>query len=119
MHFQLPGNPNMVRVPATALVAVNSGAQVAVLSNDNTVTLKPVQLGRGFGDSVEVVAGLTPADRVIDRPTRDVARRRYRPTCRRDTLVEAERGRGPSPMTVFGWVRPASGRYRSPNLLRR
>jgi hypothetical protein len=30
--------------------------------------LKPVQLGRDFGDSVEVVAGLSPSDRVIDSP---------------------------------------------------
>jgi RND family efflux transporter MFP subunit len=68
VHFQLPGDPNMVRVPATALVSVNRGAQVAVLDNDNTVTLKPVQLGRDFGDSVEVVAGLSSTDRVIDSP---------------------------------------------------
>jgi hypothetical protein len=30
--------------------------------------LKPVQLGRDFGDSVEVTAGLLPSDRVIDSP---------------------------------------------------
>ena len=58
----------MVRVPATALVSVDHGAQVAVLADDNKVTLKLVQLGRDFGDSVEVVAGLSPADRVIDSP---------------------------------------------------
>ena len=68
VHFQLPGDPNMVRVPATALVSVDRGAQVAVFGNDNTVTLRPVQLGRDFGDSVEVVAGLSPSDRVIDSP---------------------------------------------------
>ena len=30
VHFQLPGDPNMVRVPATALIPVNRGVQVAV-----------------------------------------------------------------------------------------
>jgi hypothetical protein len=55
-------------VPATALVPVNAGAQVALLGADNKVTLQPVQLGRDFGDSVEVVAGLSPSDRVIDSP---------------------------------------------------
>jgi RND family efflux transporter MFP subunit len=68
VHFQLPGDPNLVRVPATALVQVNDGAQVVVLGNNNKVMLKPVQLGRDFGDSVEVVAGLTPSDKVIDSP---------------------------------------------------
>jgi RND family efflux transporter MFP subunit len=68
VHFQLPGDPNMVRVPATALVPVDQGAQVAVLGNDNKVVVKPVRLGRDFGDSVEVIAGLSPSDRVIDSP---------------------------------------------------
>ena len=67
VHFQLPGNPDTVRVPATALVPANQGMQVAVLET-NKVVLKPVQLGRDFGDSVEVVAGLAPSDRVIDSP---------------------------------------------------
>jgi RND family efflux transporter MFP subunit len=66
--FQLPGDPNMVRIPATALMPVNNGAQVAVLGDGNKVLLKSIQLGRDFGDSVEVTAGLAPQDRVIDSP---------------------------------------------------
>jgi RND family efflux transporter MFP subunit len=68
VEFQLPGDPNMVRLPTTALVPVNNGAQVAVLGDGNKVALKPVQLGRDFGDSVEVTAGLSTGDRVIDSP---------------------------------------------------
>jgi RND family efflux transporter MFP subunit len=68
VHFQLPTDPNVVRVPATALVPANQGAQVAILDKDNTVMLKPVKLGRDFGDNVEVIAGLDPQDRVIDSP---------------------------------------------------
>jgi hypothetical protein len=47
---------------------VNRGVQVAVLGTDNKVVLKSIQLGRDFGDSVEVTAGLAPQDRVIDKP---------------------------------------------------
>jgi RND family efflux transporter MFP subunit len=68
VHFQLPTDQNVVRVPATALVPANQGAQVAILGKDNTVMLKSVELGRDFGDNVEVVAGLDPQDRVIDSP---------------------------------------------------
>jgi len=68
VHFQLPNNPNEMRVPATALVPADRGAQVALLGNDGKAVLKSVQLGRDFGDSVEVVAGLSPSDRVIDSP---------------------------------------------------
>jgi len=68
VDFQIPGDPNMVRIPATALMPINRGAQVAVLDHNNKVVLKSIQLGRDFGDSVEVTAGLAPQDRVIDSP---------------------------------------------------
>jgi RND family efflux transporter MFP subunit len=68
VRFQLPVDPNVVRVPATALVPSNQGAQIAVLGNDGKAALKPVTLGRDLGDSVEVTAGLSLSDRVIDSP---------------------------------------------------
>ena len=68
VEFQIPGDPNMVRMPATALMPVNHGVQVAVLGDGNKAVLKSIQLGRDFGDSVEVTAGLAPQDRVIDSP---------------------------------------------------
>jgi RND family efflux transporter MFP subunit len=68
VDFLIPSDPNMVRVPATALMPVNRGVQVAVLGDDNKIVLKSIQLGRDFGDTVEVKAGLSPQDRVIDSP---------------------------------------------------
>jgi RND family efflux transporter MFP subunit len=68
VDFQIPGDPNMVRLPATALMPVNRGVQVAVLGDGNKVVLKSIQLGRDFGDTVEVTAGLAPQDQVIDSP---------------------------------------------------
>jgi RND family efflux transporter MFP subunit len=68
VDFQLPADPNVMRLPATALMPVDRGVQVAVLGDDNKVVLKPIQLGKDFGDSVEVTAGLAPQDRVIDSP---------------------------------------------------
>jgi RND family efflux transporter MFP subunit len=68
VHFQIPADSTMVRLPATALMPVNNGVQVAVLGDDNKVVVKSIQLGRDFGDSVEVTAGLAPQDRVIDSP---------------------------------------------------
>ena len=68
VQFQIPGDPNMVLVPATALISGDHGTQVAVLDNSNKVVVKSIQLGHDFGDTVEVVAGLSPSDRVIDSP---------------------------------------------------
>ena len=68
VHFQLPSDPKVMRVPATALVPANQGMAVAVIGADNKVQMKAVEIGRDFGDSAEVVAGLSSADRVIDSP---------------------------------------------------
>jgi RND family efflux transporter MFP subunit len=68
VDFQVPGDPNMVRLPATALMPANRGSQVAILGGDGKVVLKAIQLGRDFGDTVEVTEGLSQQDRVIDSP---------------------------------------------------
>jgi multidrug efflux pump subunit AcrA (membrane-fusion protein) len=68
VQFQLPGDPNLVQVPATALISGDHGTQVAVLGDGDKVVMKPIKIGRDFGDSVEVTAGLTASDRVIDSP---------------------------------------------------
>ena len=68
VHFQLPGNPNTVLAPATAIISSDTGTQVALFGGDGKLVLKPVQIGRDLGGSVEVVAGLSPSDQVIDNP---------------------------------------------------
>jgi RND family efflux transporter MFP subunit len=68
VRFELPGDPTVVRVPATALVTTDKGSELAVLDTGDKVTLKRVQLGRDFGSSVEVLSGLGAGDRVIDNP---------------------------------------------------
>jgi RND family efflux transporter MFP subunit len=68
VHFEIPTDANLVRIPSTALVTSNQGTQVATLDSNNKVVLKKVHLGRDLGDSVEVIAGLSPSDRIINNP---------------------------------------------------
>jgi RND family efflux transporter MFP subunit len=68
VHFEIPADPNLVRISSTALVTGNQGMQVATIDGNDTVVFKSVQLGRDLGDSVEVVAGLSRSDRIIDNP---------------------------------------------------
>ena len=68
VHFEVPTRANLVTIPSTALVTGNQDTQVATLDGNNKVALKSVQLGRDLGDSVEVIAGLTPSDRIINNP---------------------------------------------------
>jgi RND family efflux transporter MFP subunit len=73
VHFELPTDPDLVKLPSTALVSGNQGMQVAVLDSNNKVVLRSVRLGRDLGDSVEIIAGLSPSDRVIDNPPETLA----------------------------------------------
>src|SRR6202051_4077775 len=68
VHFEIPTEANLVRIPSTALITGNQGTQVATLDGNNKVVLKNVQLGRDLGDSVEVISGLSPSDRIINNP---------------------------------------------------
>src|SRR6267378_6862412 len=68
VHFEVPNDTNLVTIPSTALVTGNQGTQVATLDSNDRVALRKVQLGRDFGDSVEVIAGLTSSDRIINSP---------------------------------------------------
>jgi RND family efflux transporter MFP subunit len=73
VHFEIPADANVVSIPSTALVTGNRGTQVATLDSSDKVVLKQVQLGRDLGDSVEVVSGLSPSDRIINNPPETIA----------------------------------------------
>jgi multidrug efflux pump subunit AcrA (membrane-fusion protein) len=73
VHFEIPTDANLVKVPSTALITGNQGTQIATLDSNDKVVLKNVQLGRDLGDSVEVLAGLSPADRIINNPPETLA----------------------------------------------
>lgn len=68
MHFAIPGAQGAVHVPATALMFRDQGMVVATVDPNNRVRLKVVTIRRDLGASVEVGAGVSPADRVIDNP---------------------------------------------------
>jgi membrane fusion protein (multidrug efflux system) len=56
-------------VPGNALLFRAEGPQVGVVRQDDTVELRSVTLGRDFGQEVEILAGLSPQDRVILNPS--------------------------------------------------
>jgi len=59
-HLVLPSNTLLFRA---------QGLQVGVVGSDGIVELRPVQVGRDFGQSVEITHGVTMADQVIANPT--------------------------------------------------
>jgi RND family efflux transporter MFP subunit len=73
VDFELPSNPNVVRIPTSALVFRERGMEVATIGPDDKIELKPIKLGRNLGTEVEVVKGLTPADRLVNSPPDSLA----------------------------------------------
>ncbi|UPK32761.1 efflux RND transporter periplasmic adaptor subunit [Bradyrhizobium sp. 186] len=73
VRFEIPIDAHLVKVPSTALITGNQGTQIATVDGNDKVVLKSVQLGRDLGDSVEVLAGLSPADRIINNPPETLA----------------------------------------------
>ena len=55
-------------VPSEALMVRADGAQVAVVRPDHSVHLQKVEVGRDFGDHLEVVAGLEEGATIILNP---------------------------------------------------
>ncbi|HMK70738.1 MAG TPA: efflux RND transporter periplasmic adaptor subunit [Xanthobacteraceae bacterium] len=68
VDFELASNPDLVRVPTSALIFREHGMEVATIGPGDKIELKPITLGRNLGTEVEVVKGLTLTDRVVNSP---------------------------------------------------
>lgn len=64
---------NALSVPTNALVIRGDGIQVAVVGAENRIQLKPVKIGRNYGQSVEVLDGVTVKDRLVLNPADSLA----------------------------------------------
>ncbi len=60
-------------LPGNTLLFRAEGPQVGVVQPDGTVELRSVKLGRDFGQTVEILSGVAPADRVILNPSDSLA----------------------------------------------
>ena len=62
-----------ITVPANALLFRAEGTRVAVVDAKGRVGLRPVTLGRNYGENVEVVDGLAGTDRMVLNPSDSLA----------------------------------------------
>jgi RND family efflux transporter MFP subunit len=68
VHLKYSGNsPNALTIPVTTLMFRSEGIRAAVV-RDGKAELVPVTIGRDYGDSLEVLAGLRPRDALIVNP---------------------------------------------------
>jgi RND family efflux transporter MFP subunit len=57
-----------LRIPSDALIARGEGTAVAVVREDHTVHLQKIEVGRDYGDRLEVISGLTEGQMIIPNP---------------------------------------------------
>ncbi len=67
-RIELPSSAQALAVPAGALIFDRKGLRVATVGADGKVKLKQVTIARDLGQVVEIGAGLTVDDKVIDSP---------------------------------------------------
>lgn len=67
VHLKLPAPATTFRLPVNALMFRSEGLRIATLEG-RKVVLKPVTLGRDFGNDVEVLSGLDGVQQVIVNP---------------------------------------------------
>lgn len=69
VHFDVGANVNKVMVPVNAMLFRSEGAQVAVVGPDHKVQLRPIAIGKDYGATLEVLAGVSEQDQVIINPS--------------------------------------------------
>jgi RND family efflux transporter MFP subunit len=73
VDFDLPPDPNALRIPASALIFRRIGPEVATVDSADKVVLKDVVVGRDLGTEVEIKSGLAPENRLIRSPSDSIA----------------------------------------------
>lgn len=68
VHFTVGTNVDKVTIPVNAMLFRSQGAQIAVVGPDNKVELRPINIGRDYGTTLEILGGVSVNDRVIVNP---------------------------------------------------
>jgi RND family efflux transporter MFP subunit len=68
VHFAVGSGVNKVTVPVNAMLFRSEGARLAVVGPDGKVQLRPINIGRDYGTTLEILGGVTPTDQVVINP---------------------------------------------------
>ena len=69
VDFQIAPAGTRWRVPATAVIFDTQGTRVATVTAGNTIRFQPVELGRDFGEAVDIQGGLHGNETIVAQPT--------------------------------------------------
>jgi len=69
LSFKGNNTDSPLTLPSNTVLFRAQGLQVGVVRPDGTIELRTVQVGRDFGQTIEILGGVTASDRVIINPT--------------------------------------------------
>ncbi len=72
VHLRLPGDAHSFTLPTNTLLFRSEGLRVAIVRN-NHIVLTPVSIGHDYGNSVEVISGVTQQDPIVLDPPDSLA----------------------------------------------
>jgi len=68
VHFAVGSNVDKVTVPVNAMLFRSEGPRLAVVGPDNKVELRAISIGKDYGTTLEVLAGVSIQDQIVINP---------------------------------------------------
>ena len=68
VHFAVGSGVNKVTIPVNTMLFRAEGPQVAVIGPDGKVQLRPINIGRDYGTTLEILGGVSPTDQIVVNP---------------------------------------------------
>jgi RND family efflux transporter MFP subunit len=68
VHFAVGANVQKLTVPVNAMLFRTEGARVAVVDGNGKVQLRPLNIGRDYGTTLEVLGGLEASEQIVINP---------------------------------------------------
>ncbi|MBX3332827.1 MAG: efflux RND transporter periplasmic adaptor subunit [Nitrospira sp.] len=69
VRLTAPVESGVMTIPTSAMVFQEHGAQVAVLTEDDTIHYKPIVVAKMLDSTVEVQEGISEGDRIVNNPS--------------------------------------------------
>ncbi len=68
VHFAVGSGVNKVTIPVNAMLFRAEGPRVAVVGSSGKVELRPINIGRDYGTTLEILGGVLPTDQIVVNP---------------------------------------------------
>jgi RND family efflux transporter MFP subunit len=68
VHFAIGSSVSKVTIPVNTMLFRAEGPRVALIGPGGKVLLRPITIGRDYGTTLEILGGVSPADKIIVNP---------------------------------------------------